>query len=324
MDINNNCNNSNLMEFILSFITLIKDFCLNNNIAKDKKIFVVIDDYNEDLYDKEGVIEKIKDFVNKSKDKFRLCILGNGKFINEKMYKYFSNKAEDFVGIYWNYSINNKDASKNKILKIPKYYYKYKESKNLNEDENKVKEEITEKFKLIDLSSFLFLSKHMNSFINLEFFKDDFIKLPLEYLTIQKITDEGGNVTINLSFNSEIYNEVFEESIKGLLKIESLKTKHIIFNDEKQKGKDGIDFEDLIVEQLWNNTFEYIQFPNSNKLKVENIYDLKDYKNINKNDENNKKEKNDDYEKEAQEKRETNVNINEPIIIKQSNFKGIL
>jgi len=160
--------------------------------------------------------------------------------------------------MYWNLSINNENTSKNKILKIPKYYYKYKESENLKENENKVKKEIAEQLKLIDLNSFIFLSKYMNSFINLEIIKDDLIKLPLEYLSIQKIIDESGNLKINLSFNSEIFNEVFDESIKGLLKIESLKTKIILFNDEK-KGKDGIDFEDLVLEQLWNNSFDYIK-----------------------------------------------------------------
>ena len=47
-----------------------------------------------------------------------------------------------------------------------------------------------------------------------------------------------------------------------------------LFKDESA-GKDGIDFEDLIVEQLWNNTFDFINFPENNKLKVKEIYALK-------------------------------------------------
>lgn len=60
---------------------------------------------------------------------------------------------------------------------------------------------------------------------------------------------------------------------------------------------------------LWNNTFEYIQFPENNKLKMNNIYELK-Y---------NKKDKNDENNKKIQE---INVNINAPIIIKQEDFRG--
>lgn len=254
---------------------------------------IVIDDYNEELYDKKGVIEKIKDYVDKNKDKFNLCILGNGKYINKKLYQYYSDEVTDFIGMYWNLSIENNESTKNKILKIPKYYYKYKDSNNLKKDEIIVKADIAEQFKDIKLDLFLFLNKYMDSFINLKDFEDEFIRLPLEYLTIQKIRDDG-MIKINLSFNSEIYKEVFDETIKGLLKIENLKTKSIIFNDDEKKGKDGTDFEDLIVEQFWNNTFEYIQFPENNKLKVKNIYELKNNKKDknNENKQNNKKNKN--------------------------------
>ena len=307
LNINDNCNNSNLMEFILSYIKLINDFCSSNGNAKKKKIFFVIDDYNDELYDKTGVIEEIKDYVKKNKVKLRLCILGNGKYINEKLCQYFFDEATDFIGMYWNLSIENSISSKNKILKIPKYYYKYKDSNNLKEDEITVKTDIAEQFQEIKLNSFIFLSKYMNSFINLKDFEDEFIKLPLEYLTIQKIRDDNSIIKINLSFNSEIYKEVFDETIKGLLKIENLKKRNIIFNDEK-KEKDGTDFEDLIIEQFWNNSFECIQFPENNKLKVKNIYDLKFYKK--ETNENNKK------------KQEINVNINDPIIIKQEDFEG--
>ena len=298
LDINAHCNYSNLMEFIQSYIELINDFCSANEITK-KKIWVVIDDYNEEIYDKNGVIEKIKDYIKKNKNKLYLCILGNGKYINEKLYQYYFDEGTDFIGMYWNLSIENSISSKNKMLKIPKYYYKYKDSKNLKEDEITVKADIAEQFRDIKLNLFVFLSKYMGSFINLKDFEDEFIRLPLEYFTIQKIRDNNGIIKINLSFNSEIYKEVFDETIKVLLKSESLKERRIIFNDEK-KGEDETDFffEELIIEQLWNNIFEYIQFPENNKLKVKNIYNLKD------------------------NKKEISVNINDPIIIKQEEIKG--
>ena len=82
------------------------------------------------------------------------------------------------------------------------------------------------------------------------------------------------------------------------MKIDTLKNKKCLFKDES-KGKDGIDFEDLIIEQIWNNTFDFIQFPENNKLIVREIYELKNNINVNK-----------------------NITISKPIIIKQTNFKG--
>jgi hypothetical protein len=104
---------------------------------------------------------------------------------------------------------------------------------------------------------------------------------------------------LNLSFNSEIYKTVFDSTINGLLKIDFLKTKSIIFKEDN-KGKNGIDFEDLIIEQLWNNSFKFLEFPDNNKLLVEEIFDLK----YNKND------------------ISSNLNIKKPIIIRQKNFNG--
>ena len=53
--------------------------------------------------------------------------------------------------------------------------------------------------------------------------------------------------------------------------------------------------EQIIVEQLWNNSFNYINFTESNKIKIYQIYDLK----------NNKTKLN-------------NIDINKPIIIRQT------
>ena len=292
-------NSPYLMKFIKSYIELIMDFYSKNNIKKEKKIWIVIDDYNQDLYDNESVIEQIINYVNKNKDKLFLCILGDGRYMNKKFYQYYSNENTDFFGMYWNQSIGNNNSKKKKILQLPKYYYKYKDSKDISEDEKKVKENIGEAFKKIKLKSFLFLSKFMDSTINIKEFKDDIINLPLEFLTCYKDVDEDKNISIKFSFNSEIYKNVFDETIKGLLKIDSLKTKMIIFKEE-DIGKDGVEFQDIIVEQLWNNTFDYIVFPENNKLKVQNIFELK----FNENDV------------------RTNLDIKKPIIIRQDTFGG--
>jgi len=289
----------NLLEFILSYIQTIMNF-YSKEKKKSNKIWIVIDDYNHEKYDKNNIIEQIIKYINENKRKLFLCILGDGKYINEKYYQYYSNEITDYFAVYWNHSITNNISKENKILTLPKYYYKYKDSKDINNIEKKIQEKIKETFKKMNLNSFLFLSKIINTTINIKNFKDELINLPLEYLTIEKHLDEDyKNILLNLSFNSEIYKTVFDSTINGLLKIDFLKTKSIIFKEDN-KGKNGIDFEDLIIEQLWNNSFKFLEFPDNNKLLVEEIFNLK----YNKND------------------ISFNLNIKKPIIIRQKNFKG--
>ena len=259
----------------------------------------MIDDYNKDLYDKNNIIEKIITYINENKTKLFLCILGDGKYINEKFYEYYSNEITNYFAIYWNHSITNDISQKNKILTLPKYYYKYNDLKDLTNIETIIQENLKETFKKMNLNSLLFLSKIINLSINIKNFKDELINLPLEYLTIERNLDEDNNILLNFSFNTEIYKIVFNSTINGLLKIECLKTKTIIFNGENHV-KNGIDFEDLIIEQLWNNSFDFLFFPDNNKLIVEEIFNLKYNKNEIRND----------------------LNIEKPIIIRQKLFKG--
>ena len=288
---------SDLLEFILNYIQTIMPFFLKEK-KKRKKIWIIIDDYNKDLYDSDNIIEKIIAYINLNHKNLFLCILGDGKYINEKYYQYYSNKLTNYFAIYWNNSIINNISQKNKILTLPKYYYKYKDSKGINY-EKLIQENLSEEFKKINLNFLLFLSKIINSNINIENFKDELINLPLEYLTIDRYLTEDNNILLNLSFNSEIYKTAFDSTIIGLLKIDYLKTKTIIFKEDN-KERNGIDFEDLIIEQFWNNSFKFLDFPNNNKLIVEDIFKLKNNKNNIGND----------------------INIKKPIIIRQKNFNG--
>lgn len=373
---------SNIMEFIFSYIKFVIEFYSEKKIKK-KKIFIVLDDYNE-IYDHYNLIEQIIDYTNQNNDKICLCIAGQGKFINSKLYQYLSNKNYDFLGIYCNLLLNNENTKANQLLQLPKYYYKYNDLKsksnnikekkhednhtkkeivgqNLNNEingnnneekkesdseisdnntgkitknkfikdvhdnnniekevdkrvpkkqvnnnstnkelnENNIKNEIIKEFKNNNLHSFLILSKYIGASINIEELKDVFILIPFEYLSIEIKKDNIRNIImIKFFFNLEIYKIIFNESIKGLLKIDTLKNKKNLFKDESN-GKDGIDFEDLIIEQFWNNTFDYIQFPENNKLIVTEIYELKNNIVVNK-----------------------NLTISKPIIIKQTKFQG--
>ena len=286
-------NSPNLMEFIFSFIQFILNFHKNSK----EKIFIIIDDYN-DLYDPNDAISQIINYVNNNKNKICLCILGEGIFIRKKLYQYLCNININFIGKYWNLFINDEISKKDEMLKLPFYYYKYKNFTLKEEFKANEITKIAKYFNNIELKSFFLLNKYKDSFINIKELKGEFENLPLEFLSIHKKKDEYDNILIKLEFNLEIYNNVFEDSIKGMLKIENIKEKIKLFGEDNM-GKQGIDFEDIIVEQFWNNTFEYINFPANNKLKIYEIYQLKSSK----------------------EKRE-NVDISKPIIIRQTLFKG--
>lgn len=288
---------SNLMEFIFSYIKFIFDFYSKNKIKK--KIFIIIDDYNQELFDKDNIIEKIINYIKDNKKKLFLFIIGQGQYINKKLYQYLTNRNEDFLGALWNLSIENETTKQKNILKLPRYYYEYKNLLTTINVNDTIEKSILNEFKQIKLKSFFLLNKFKNTFINIEELKDEFTSIPFEFLVIEKNKDIDDNTIIRFKFHLEEYQKLFDNSIKGLLKIDNLMNKMELFKDESA-GKDGIDFEDLIVEQLWNNTFDFINFPENNKLKVKEIYALKN--NIN------------DYQE--------NIQISNPIIIRQTIFKG--
>ena len=294
-------NSINPLEFIKEYIKYIVDLKVKKKInITNKKVWVIIDDYDQKLYDngQTKIIDEIIKYVTENKDKLYLCVLGTGEYMNKKLYEFYMNRTSDFVGIYWNRSIKDELTNGKELLKIPKYYYEYKGINNLENVNIDVNNKISSKFQNINLVSLLFLDKYLNKEINIKDFELEFPNMPLEYLSIHKYWREERNGYLKFSFNSEIYEKIFEDTIKGMLKIEVLKNKMIVFKDTN--GKNGIDFEDLIVEQLWNNTLDFILFPKKNRLEVAEIYDLKN----------------------KSEELYKNLDYNSPIIIRQTKFKG--
>jgi len=288
-------NSPYLMNFIFSYIKFVLDFYSNQK----KKLFVVIDDYNQDMYDKNNLIDEIIKYATSNKHKLFLCIMGEGAYINKKFYRYLSNDNNDFLGVYWDFSREN-EIIEHDFLKLPLYYYKFKDSinNNYNNIENEIKSSISREFKNIDLKSFFLLSKYINVSVELIELKDEFLFIPFKYLTVEKNVDVNENILLKFQFCLNIYKTVYKECIKGLLKADSLKTKMDLFQEERIE-KDGIEFEDLIIEQIWNNTFNYLIFPENNKIKIKEIYHLKDNKDVN-----------------------INLTPLKPIIIRQTIFKG--
>lgn len=225
--------------------------------------------------------------------------MGEGAYINKKFYQYLSNYNKDFLGVYWNFYRKNEIIAKYDFLKLPLYYYQFKDSTNNYDNiEKEIKSSISREFKNIGLKSIFLLSKYINVSVELQELNNEFLGLPLKYLTVEKNVDINENILLKFQFGLNIYKAIFEEFIKGFLKVDSLKNSMDLFQEENIE-KDGIEFKDFIIEQIWNNTFNYLIFPENNKIKIKEIYHLKDNKDV-----------------------ISNLTSSKPIIIRQTIFEG--
>ena len=260
-----------LFQFIYLYIDFIFKFFEKKNLQN--KILIVLDNYDDSL-DSFNTIIKITDFVYENNHKMLLCITGNCPFIYKKYYNYNLNQNQKYNITIWDLPFKEEKD----ILKLPLYNYKYNES---TEDEKAnfekiIKSEIIQEFKKIELNNFFRLSKYLNIFTNIKDLSNDFIHFPFEYLNLEK--DENNKNLIKISFKLYLYKEVFLECIKGLLKIDNIKsTFNLDASDENENQKDGIQFEDIIVEQIWNNTLGLYEFPEKNKIRIKDIFSIKSY-----------------------------------------------
>jgi hypothetical protein len=210
-----------------------------------------------------------------------LLILGECSYIYKKYYNYILEKGSINNATYWSLPIKNNEEEN---WLIPLYFYRYKSIKNndkkLNNEQDQIshykeiiKKEIEKEFKGINLKNFFSLSKYLNFYSDIGDLAFDFENFPLEFLNVEE-KKERNKTFIKVSFYLDIYKEVFDEYIKGLLKIDNIKS---TFNLNNNKGKDGIQFEEIIVEQLWHNTLGLENFPEKNKIKVDDIFSIQYY-----------------------------------------------
>ena len=246
-----------LFQFIYLYINYIFKFFEKRKLVN--KILIILDNYDDSL-DSFNTISKISDFIYNNNYKMLLCIIGNCPYIYNKYYNFILNQNQKYNITF----LALPHEEENDILKIPLYNDKYnkcneKEKANFKQI---LKNEIFEEFNKIEL-------------IN-DIKKEDFEHLPFEYLTLKK--DEVKKNYIKISFQLNLYKEVFLESIKGLLKIDNIKSNfNLESNDDNTTQKDGIQFEDIIVEQIWNNTLGLYEFPEKNKIRINDIFSIKSY-----------------------------------------------
>lgn len=261
-----------LFQFIYLYINYIFKFFEKRKLVN--KILIILDNYDDSL-DSFNTISKISDFIYNNNYKMLLCIIGNCPYIYNKYYNFILNQNQKYNITF----LALPHEEENDILKIPLYNDKYnkcneKEKANFKQI---LKNEIFEEFNKIELNNFFRLSKYLNIFTDInDIKKEDFEHLPFEYLTLKK--DEVKKNYIKISFQLNLYKEVFLESIKGLLKIDNIKSNfNLESNDDNTTQKDGIQFEDIIVEQIWNNTLGLYEFPEKNKIRINDIFSIKSY-----------------------------------------------
>lgn len=270
----------NLLEFIYDYIKLIFEFYNENK--KKKRILIILDDYDDSL-DSNNIILKIKDFIHKHREILLLCFLGECSYIYNQFYNYILNNHQNYVVSYWDIFL--KDDEQKDFKKLPLYFYRNNDNSDFDAI---VKNELTNEFKKINLKKFMSLSKYLNNFSDIRNLEDEFQYFPLEFLNVE-IKNEDNTILIKISFKLFIYKEVFDEVIKGLLNIENIRSNLSLKNIEEGKiYKDGIEFEDIIVEQLWNNVLGLEFFSEKNKLIINDIYSLRFYDGKGFNIENNK------------------------------------
>ena len=175
-------------------------------------------------------------------------------------------------------------------LKLPLYYYKYIESQSKNNNliidasdkssfHQLIKEEIKEDFNKISIKKLFSLSKYLNFYLDIRNAENEFENFPLEFLTLE-IKKENDKIYFNISFKLSIYKEIFSESIKSLLRIDNIKSNIILDKnyDGVSRNKDSIQFEEIIIEHLWNNQLSFVNIPENNKIIVNDIYSIKSFK----------------------------------------------
>ena len=263
-----------LLQFIFDYIKVIFKFYEDKKLIK--RILIILDDYDDNL-DNNKIISSIIKYIELKRSKFLSCILGECPYIYKQYYNYIMNNVGDNYFSYWNIKIEKKEN----FLSLPLYNCRYstmkKETKNLDDFRNIIKKELKENFRKINKKNFFSLSKYINYNIDIKELNEDFEFFPFEFLDIE-IKNENNIIFIKTSFKLDIYKEVFNEEIKGLLAIDNIKSSFNLDKGEDiNKFKDGIKFEEIIVEQLWNNTLNFINFPEKNKIKIKEVFSIKDY-----------------------------------------------
>ena len=256
-----------LIKFIYRYIEFILKFYEKRKLKK--KILIVLDDYDDSL-DSFNSILNIEDLVYKNNNKILLCVLGHCPYIYKKYYNYLLDEKQNYMSTLLDLPFKEEED----LLKLPLYNCRYNNNKvkDINTFRKEIKDEIIDDFKRIDLKNFFCLSKYLNIFINIKDLKRDFVYFPFEFLNLERNKN-----SVKISFKLLIYKEVFQESIKGLLKIDNIRSNFNLNKNDEDEQKDGIQFEEIIVEQLWNNSLKLYEFPEKNRIRVNDIFSIKSY-----------------------------------------------
>ena len=245
----------NILAVIKTFIILINEYIINNK--KNKSIYIVLDNYDENLV---GTTKLSKDYIDEiykiiKNSNIKIIILGKGIFINNLFNKYLLTPLdiENYIDIYYFSTLNigietriHEINRNNGINEIDEYFKKkYKENY----------EEIIFNFILLKNSSNLIKEKPREG-------------LHFQFLKVEKKEENNFNVSFQFEDTIDINNKRIREY---LAKINNYNN---IFNPRLNYIK-GFIIEELLISLFINNkVFDNIKFENENIIEVETIYNM--------------------------------------------------
>lgn len=286
--------NENFMISLKNFVQKIIDIYQN---TFENKILLVIDNFNDNNKKEYEELEKIINIAKENSSKLKLIISGHSKFLHNKLKLFLENKNFfDTIDkqILINYDVKIETNKDNEIKSLPAFFFRKNIDENSFEDVL-LKEEISycQKFNVFGMNYSLM---NENKKIEINDLLHNFDILPIDYLYL-KIDDNY--VTFNF------HNQLFRKAIK----------KKIII-DIKQTSLEFL-FKEVENDQIINGIFEeklFILLISYNKLNLEdfkvnenNLLEVNELANL----------KNSSYNKTNKE-----IEIGNPIIITQENFKG--
>ena len=284
----------------INFLSGLKRFLegllkIYENTFPNKKIILIIDNFDENDNKFYNEMEKIIELVKYNGNKIKLILSGNCKFINNKLKLFLINKNFSSAidnQILLNYYV--KIENNNEIKTLPAFYFR----KNLNDSELEevlLKEEM-EYCKKFNVFGMNYAVINCGNKIELEELLSYFDILPIDYLNFE-IDDDF------VIFN--FYNPIFLKAIKNKIKIKI--KEHSLSFLLKEINEDqivrGIYEEKLLTLLISYNklNLKNWKFYENNLLEIEEIAKLKDYSN---------------------KKNKHKIDDKFPIVITQEKFKG--
>jgi len=282
-----------LKNFLQSLINIYK------NTFDNKKIIIIIDNFDENEMAICDEMENIIKLVEKNSLKMKLIISGHSNFLNKKLKLFIEDNnyfKKNNGNVLFNYNL--KIDTENEIKTLPAYYFR----KDINGLEDKKIEKILleEEIKYCDkfnILGMLYSILNYGNEIELKNILDFFNLLPIDYLNFEM---KKGKVKFN--FHNPIFFKAVKEKI--YIKIQESSLLFLLKECENDQIIKGIYEEKLLTLAISYNKLglKNLIFQKNNILEISKIANFK--------------------QSEIENNNEDKIINGYPIVINQVNFKG--